>query len=215
MECLLTVTSKMPGPGFALPPGHPRDGGSCPGCENNDGKLYPICNDCYGKRGRFRFDSSKIAMARRLEQIYNDPLWVDSMIVDIHRSNRIYFRGNVNGDFPTEKNVDQWITICSKLPNKRFHFPTKCVGVSGEFNQALSELNSLPNVVVRPSSGYYDTVINTNVSSNLAMVVTTLEVADHFGAWYCPAVAVGNCRHCRSCWSKNCRLIAYQRHVTR
>lgn len=189
---LLSVTEKMPCLSWSLPPIV-----SCPfmviGANH-------ICSKCYGQRGHYIHKGVKNAQdvrfawtvqSLRTKQGTDD--WIAYMIAAIRAENYGgVFRAHDDGDLFSPLYVRAWIAVCQALPCTLFWFPTR--SWQAPWWEELVLLNSLPNVVVRPSALEFeqDPPIIPGLSAGSG--------AKRVG-YNCPAHEQGNkCLTCRRCW---------------
>ena len=78
-----------------------------------------------------------------------------------------------------------------------------------KFKPVLSELEALPNVVVRLSS---DSITGETIRGATTSTITTLDNVPE-NAQICEAYTrEGKCKACRACWDKTVQVIAYIGH---
>jgi hypothetical protein len=108
----------------------------------------------------------------------------------------LYFRWHDSGDVFSPRYGDMIREVCAALPDVRFWLPTRSWHSTPRILAVLQDVNTLPNVAVRPSALYLE---------QDAPVVPGLSAgtgAKSSGAT-CPAHLQNNeCRQCRVCWGK-------------
>lgn len=201
---------------FSLPAGY-----ACP-MKNWSDESY-ICHGCYAMINRYNMPNVLRAQTIRfmwtkecLKTLKGRVVWANMMIKDIHDNvDNGFFRGHDSGDFFHPEYVNMWYYVCRSLSNIQFWFPTRCYNHSKSFNLkweiSLTQLNSLPNVVVRPSAlKWNDPSPQIEYLSKGTTVVS--DKNNHINI--CPkTLNGGSClsNNCRSCWS-NKKEIAYLVH---
>jgi len=154
---LLTYTSDMAAYSFSLPAGY-----ACP-MKNWTDESY-ICHGCYAMINRYNMPNVLRSQTIRfmwtkeyMKTVAGRLAWTNIMVKSIrkHVTNG-YFRGHDSGDFFHPSYVRMWYFVCYQLPDIKFWFPTRCYDHNKSWNInweiALTQLNSLPNVTVRPSA---------------------------------------------------------------
>ena len=210
---LLSKPSKMPGHSFDLPALS-----SCPSA------CGTICDGCYALRGNYRWPAVKLSQQARfkwtVETLKKDPvLWAAIVTYAIKESNDVYFRIHSSGDFFSPLYTKMWFLIAKELPNVKFWAPTKSwlkvtkellpvVNSNTKLLYWLRQLNSLPNVTIRPSA------INVGDSpplvKNLAGGSSVSCDSDIFN---CPSKNQNNqCLDCRFCWDNKNEKVNYKWH---
>lgn len=210
--CLLTQTSKMPGPSFSLP--------AKQACPRKNGT---ICDSCYADKNCYRYTVVENAQGTRFQwtiAAMRTPegfaSWVDTMIDAIRQSGCDYFRVHDSGDMFNARYAAAWLEVCSRMPEVKFWIPTRAyqqpsgpLPVYDPILNTLRMLAALPNVTVRPSA--------LNFGDKPPVVAglhagTTADMPDVFRARQCPAHSQGNqCLDCRACWEEKDLPISYTR----
>jgi hypothetical protein len=211
--CLLTKTSKMPGPSWSLP-AHK----ACPRANGT------ICDSCYADKGCYRFRGPRHAQAVRFAWTVESmrtadgrQAWIDQMIRAIRASGAEYFRVHDSGDMFSPAYAECWLEVCRLLPEVRFWIPTRAwqqpsgpLPVFDPLLNTLRKLAALPNVTVRPSALNF---------GDLPPVVgglhagSTAGLGNVRGVRPCPSWKQGNqCGNCRACWDAKDTPVAYERH---
>ena len=155
------------------------------------------CHGCYALKGRYRFKTTKRAMARRLRAI-TGPLWVQAMTALI--TGHKYFRWHDSGDLQGAQHLKNIFEVCKNTPETSHWLPTR--------EHALLQLMD-PDVVPK----------------NLIIRISATKVDGRAPGWWpwtstvstqsktCPAPDQGGkCRDCRSCWSRDIQNVTYAKH---
>ena len=199
----LSNASKMPCKSFSL-----EAGDTCPG-QYQDGKLDPVCEDCYAQKGRYTMPN-----VRDLRQ-HNKAAWksdnFEADMIDLI-GNRPYFRWFDSGDCYSLELAHKIYRIMRATPNTQHWLPTR-MGRFSKFKRVLANMARLDNAVVRHSAFGYDTRPPRG-AKNGSMVNDQKPVPA--GVHACPAyaTAAGTCRKakCFACWDKTVKTIAYPAH---
>jgi hypothetical protein len=191
----------MPGWGYSLPAQECITGSKL--------RLVPgsTCSICYALKGRFRFESVKNAMYRRLESI-TAPLWVPAMAELIQRSNTPYFRWHDSGDLQSLDHLDRIVGVCQATPETRHWLPTREYKIVQKF--VIDGRHIPENLNIRVSAHMIDGPAPAIIGLT-ASTVSTEEPVD--GAHPCPSRFQNNsCGDCRACWDKGVPLVDYHAH---
>lgn len=204
---LLSWTADMDCWSFSLPAGY-----ACP--LSTTGENH-ICDSCYAMFNRYNMSNVQRAQWIRF-------LWLkDCLRTETGRltaTNTLrdainmavennYFRVHDSGDFFHPNYIRMWRNICQALPHIQFWFPTRCWwSTSNKWILPLVELNSLPNVSVRPSALEFNhppPIRAFALSAGTAVVTAPDELND---IQLCPKSKVGGTtcegEKCRRCWNK-------------
>lgn len=178
---------------------------TCPGSKKVDGSLVDACSGCYATTGNYRFPNVRAPRVENREDWKRDE-WVNEMVSALDADR--YFRWFDSGDMYDIRLAEKMLEVMRLTPWCKHWLPTRMQKFA-KFAAVISEMQSLPNVVVRFSSdsvrGEYDerhgsTIIGTDQSVPA-------------GAVECQAYErEGKCEDCRACWSKDVSLIAYRQH---
>lgn len=234
---LLSNPSKMPCLGFNIPALK-----FCPAAtillkkaKDNLDKL--ICSSCYACKGFYQFANTKAALQKKADFVLsslrkdNGETFVNEISKQIKQKyfdkngnkkelknvNTNLFRVHDSGDLFSVKYINAWKKICSNFPSIKFWFPTREYIRESQLD-ALKDLASLPNVVIKPSALYIDEKAPKieGLDSGTA-VYSCAEKAKQDGHFVCPATATddhtcaGN--RCQNCFIKNFKKpIAYLAH---
>ena len=186
----LSAPSKMPGPAYNLPATQCITGAKLQAVPGS------VCAGCYALKGRYRFKTTKKAMARRLEAITH-PLWVQAMPALI--TGHTYFRWHDSGDLQSSWHLKRIFEVCEATPETRHWLPTR------ERKFLPLSADSIPkNLMIRFSSHMIDQQPVT--SWPWTSTVST-------GSFTCPASKQGNqCLSCRNCWDREVASVSYPKH---
>lgn len=130
---------------------------------------------------------------------------IHTLTAKINKMHRKYLRVFDSGDFQSIKDIHLWHEVVTKCPGVKFWFSTKS-WIRKDFCQALLELNSEPNAVVRRSALFLDKPASKHA------IKTTAEV--HTAGKGCPKQLKGSCDKagCRDCWNKEVLTVVYKLH---
>ena len=155
------------------------------------------CHGCYALKGRYRFKTTKRAMARRLRALSHGS-WTAAMtaLIPGHK----YFRWHDSGDLQGAQHLKNIFEVCKNTPDTSHWLPTR--------EHALLQLMD-PDVVPK----------------NLIIRISATKVNGPAPRWWpwtstvstksktCPAPDQGGkCRSCRSCWSRDISNVTYAKH---
>ena len=155
------------------------------------------CHGCYALKGRYRFKTTKKAMARRLEAITN-PLWVQAMTALI--TGHKYFRWHDSGDLQSVTHFKNILEVCKATPETSHWLPTRESGL-----MKLIDPDVIPkNLIIRISA----TKVN-GPPPSWWLWTSTVSTKDKT----CPAPDQGGkCKSCRTCWDRSALNVVYAKH---
>ena len=155
------------------------------------------CHGCYALKGRYRFKTTKRAMARRLRAI-TGPRWVQAMTALI--TGHKYFRWHDSGDLQSVQHLKNIFEVCKQTPSTKHWLPTR----------EHSLLRLMDPDIIPP---------------NLIIRVSATKVTGRAPSWWpwtstvstqsktCPAPDQGGkCKSCRACWSRDVQNVVYAKH---
>jgi len=155
------------------------------------------CEGCYALKGRYRFKTTKKAMARRLGALLR-PDWVQAMTTLI--TGHKYFRWHDSGDLQGPAHLKNIFEVAKATPDAKHWLPTR--------EHSLLKLMD-PDIVPK----------------NLLIRVSATKVDGRAPSWWpwtstvststktCPAPDQGGkCRSCRACWSRDIQNVTYAKH---
>jgi len=158
------------------------------------------CHGCYALKGRYRFKTTKRAMARRLRAI-TGPLWVQAMTALI--TGHKYFRWHDSGDLQGPSHLKNIFEVCKATPGTMHWLPTR--------EHALLQLMD-PDVVPKNLKIVLSDHMNDQETPPSWWPYTSGVTTDH-GLVTCPASKQGNkCLDCRKCWDRNTKRVIYGKH---
>ena len=206
VEIKLSKVSKLDGIySFSLQAGETCKGSIDP----KTGSICPACSGCYAKGGTYHYANTKNVRKVNFANSKKSG-WTQAMIqeLDMHR----YFRWFDSGDMYSVEFAEKVLEVIKATPWVRHWLPTRTWTIP-EFSDVLKELNKLPQVVVRYSSGSItgetieaqngSTVIGENHISKLQKDIVVC------GAYLNKDK---KCKGCRKCWDKNVKQVAYIAH---
>ena len=155
------------------------------------------CHGCYALKGRYRFKTTKNAMARRLRALDHGS-WTAAMTALI--TGHKYFRWHDSGDLQSVQHLKNIFEVCKNTPETSHWLPTREHGLL-----ALMD----PDVVPK----------------NLIIIISATKVdggAPRGWPWTstvstqsktCPAPDQGGkCKSGRACWSRDIPNVTYAKH---
>ena len=196
----LSKASKMNCKSFSLPVNLE----VCKGMIDATGKVKPVCQSCYAKKGFYHMPVVKAVRENNL--IASKKIDFAKHMIKLLEKQK-YFRWFDSGDVYSNDFLRTIEEICYNTPHVKHWIPTKSREL---FNQPTwDRLESLPNVTVRYSSpsiiGTYEEKHGSTVSSVIKKSTKEL--------FYCPASnQKGKCNDCRACWNKNLKVVSYLKH---
>ena len=155
------------------------------------------CHGCYALKGRYRFKTTKRAMARRLQALTN-PLWIQAMTALI--TGHKYFRWHDSGDLQGAQHLKNIFEVCKNTPDTQHWLPTRESGL-----MKLIDPEVIPkNLIIRISA----TKVDGPAPKWWPWTSTVSTVSKT-----CPAPDQGGkCRSCRMCWSRDIPNVTYAKH---
>ena len=180
---------------------------TCPASKKPDGELVDACKGCYATTGFYAMGSVKAPREHNRED-WKHSDWVDVMVAEL--DNDRYFRWFDSGDLYSLALAEKVLEVMRRTPWCNHWLPTRMHKFE-KFRPVLTEMEKLPNVVVRLSS---DSVTGETVQG-AATSTTIIPTVSHS----LPSMAVceaydrgGKCATCRLCWSKDVAVVAYPAH---
>ena len=125
---------------------------TCPGSVGPDGKLVPACSGCYATGGTYHFPDVKKVRAE------NKAEWkIESFVQDFIKAlkKQKHFRWFDSGDMYSLELAEKMYAIMLNTPNTKHWLPTRMYKFA-KFQDVLSRMKALPNVMVRYSSDAID-----------------------------------------------------------
>jgi len=179
---------------------------TCAGSIGDNGKLVPACEGCYATQGNYRFPNVK-APREHNQQDWKRDAWVADMVAEL--DNDRYFRWFDSGDVYSVKLARKILDVMKATPWVKHWLPTRMHKFT-KFHAVFTEMEALPNVVVRYSS---DSVTGETVSGrNSSTIVPSINWKQQ-GLQVCESsTRAGKCGPCRACWNRDIAVIAYPAH---
>ena len=179
---------------------------TCPGSKKSNGELVDACKGCYAVGGNYRFPNVK---APRIEnkQDWKRPSWVSDMVQQL--DNDRYFRWFDSGDMYSVRLAVKMYEVMQLTPWVKHWLPTR-MHKFAKFKTILARMQSLPNVMVRPSS---DSVIGEfEAGVHGSTIIPDTNIIPE-GVTVCKAYKNdAKCGTCRDCYDKSISVIAYPAH---
>ena len=197
----LSKASKMPCRSWSL-----EALSTCPASLDSHGDLVDACKGCYATTGNYRFPNVK-APREHNKVDWRRTEWSKEMIAEL--DNDRYFRWFDSGDMYSLGLATKILEVAKATPWCNHWLPTR-MHKFPKFAKVLSELEALPNVVVRYSS---DSIGGETVQGANSSTIIPSDTMAPQGAEICRAYErEGKCKDCRACWSKDVKVIAYVAH---
>ena len=80
------------------------------------------CHGCYAMKGRYRFKTTKKAMARRLAALAHES-WITAMVTLMKGFK--YFRWHDSGDLQSAHHLQRILEVCKQTPDTKHWLPTR------------------------------------------------------------------------------------------
>ena len=155
------------------------------------------CHGCYALKGRYRFKTTKRAMARRLRAI-TGPRWVQAMTALI--TGHKYFRWHDSGDLQSVQHLKNIFEVCKQTPSTKHWLPTREHSLLRLMDPDIIP----PNLIIRVSA----TKVDGRAPSWWPWTSTVSTQSKT-----CPAPDQGGkCKSCRACWSRDIQNVTYAKH---
>lgn len=164
-----------------------------------------VCHGCYALKANYQYPSVTAAHEKR-EKGLSSISWVDSMALQIEKTQNPYFRWHDAGDLQSFQHLLDIVRIAEKLPNVNFWLPTREKALILRYQESFG--NFPDNLCVRLSSA----MIDSKPLAQFENTSTVHEKAEAVG-YECPAYKQGNnCQSCRACWDKSVKNVSYKKH---
>ena len=155
------------------------------------------CHGCYALKGRYRFKTTKNAMARRLRALSHGS-WTAAMVTLI--TGHKFFRWHDSGDLQGVQHLKNIFEVCKQTPDAKHWLPTREHKLLSLMDPAIIPKNLLIRVsatkVNGPAPSWWPWT---------STVSTTTKT--------CPAPDQGGkCKSCRACWSRDVPNVTYAKH---
>lgn len=179
---------------------------TCQGSIGADGELVPACAGCYATQGTYNFPGTKKVRFDN-KQAWQDDAWVDTMVGALKKQK--YFRWFDSGDMYSIALALKMYAVMVKTPHVKHWLPTR-MHKFAKYQQVLTKMAALPNVMVRPSSDAVDGTFTAGVHGS---TILPEGMAVPAGVKVCTAPTTnGKCSGCRACYSKEVPVVAYIAH---
>jgi hypothetical protein len=179
---------------------------TCQGSIGADGELVPACAGCYATQGTYNFPGTKKVRFDN-KQAWQDDAWVDTMVAALKKQS--YFRWFDSGDMYSIQLALKMYAVMVKTPHVKHWLPTR-MHKFAKYQQVLTKMAALPNVMVRPSS---DAINGTFTAGVHGSTILPEGMPVPAGVKVCTAPTTnGKCSGCRACYSKEVPVVAYIAH---
>lgn len=179
---------------------------TCPASKDANGELVPACAGCYATTGNYNFPNVK-APREHNQDDWKRTDWVEDMVQELDADR--YFRWFDSGDLYDIRLARKVLEVMKRTPWCKHWLPTR-MHKFRKFVPVLSEMESLPNVVVRRSS---DSITGEVIEgATTSTIVSTLEDTPQNATACLAYERDGKCGSCRACWNKETQVIAYIAH---
>lgn len=179
---------------------------TCPGSLAAPGVLVDACKGCYATTGNYMFQNVKATRAYNKEY-WQRLEWVDDMVQALD-SDR-YFRWFDSGDMYALGLAEKMLEVMKRTPWVKHWLPTR-MHKFPKFALVLAEMQSLSNVMVRPSS---DSINGEFLPGTHGSTIVESPDSLPSGVTLCRAYEnAGKCSGCRACYDKTVAVIAYPAH---
>ena len=157
------------------------------------------CHGCYALKGRYRFKTTKRAMARRLKALDHGS-WTTAMIALMKGFK--YFRWHDSGDIQSASHLARILEVCKLTPDTQHWLPTR----EAKLLQYLDPEVVPKNLLIRLSATKVD-------GAAPAAWPWTSTVTTDANQKICPAPEQGGkCKSCRRCWTRSIKNVTYHKH---
>ena len=179
---------------------------TCQGSIGADGELVPACAGCYATQGTYNFPGTKKVRFDN-KQAWQDDAWVATMVGALKKQK--YFRWFDSGDMYSIALALKMYAVMVKTPHVKHWLPTR-MHKFAKYQQVLTKMAALPNVMVRPSSDAVDGTFTAGVHGS---TILPEGMAVPAGVKVCTAPTTnGKCSGCRACYSKDVAVVGYIAH---
>jgi hypothetical protein len=179
---------------------------TCSGSVDANGDLVPACSGCYATQGTYNFPGTKAVRADN-KQAWQDDAWVETMVAALKKQS--YFRWFDSGDMYSLQLALKMYEVMVRTPHVKHWLPTRMHKFS-KYQQVLTRMQALPNVMVRPSSDAIDGTFTAGVHGSTILPEGMTVPA---GVKVCTAPTTnGKCSGCRACYSKDVPVVGYIAH---
>jgi len=179
---------------------------TCQGSIGDNGELVPACSGCYATQGTYNFPGTKKVRFDN-KQAWQDDSWVDTMVAALKKQS--YFRWFDSGDIYSLQLALKMYEVMVKTPHVKHWLPTR-MHKFAKYQQVLTKMQALSNVMVRPSSDAINGTFTAGVHGSTILPDSSKVPA---GVTLCRAYENnGKCSGCRACYDKSVAVIGYPAH---
>ena len=179
---------------------------TCPGSIAAPGVLVDACAGCYATTGNYRFENVK-APRRHNKEDWQRMAWADDMVDELAKDT--HFRWFDSGDMYSIALALKMYAVMVRTPHVKHWLPTR-MHKFAKYQQVLTKMAALPNVMVRPSSDAVDGTFTAGVHGS---TILPEGMAVPAGVKVCTAPTTnGKCSGCRACYSKDVAVVGYIAH---
>jgi hypothetical protein len=179
---------------------------TCPGSLGQDGELVDACKGCYAAYGNYRYPNVRQPRLDNQEDWKRDD-WEADMVAAL--ADESHFRWFDSGDTYALRLAWKIYSVMKQTPNTKHWLPTR-MHKFPKFAEVLAAMQSLPNVMVRPSS---DSTAGEYVPGVHGSTILPPDAPVPAGVHLCGAYANdGKCGACRACYDKSIAVIGYPAH---
>jgi len=179
---------------------------TCSGSVDEKGELVPACSGCYATQGTYNFPGTKAVRADN-KQAWQDDGWVETMVAALKKQS--YFRWFDSGDMYSLQLALKMYEVMVRTPHVKHWLPTR-MHKFAKYQQVLTRMQALPNVMVRPSS---DAINGTFTAGVHGSTILPEGMTVPAGVKVCTAPTTnGKCSGCRACYSKDVPVVGYIAH---
>jgi len=166
-----------------------------------------VCEHCYACKGRYCFEPTKKAHARRLEALSNSQ-WIDAMVYLINKraKKNPEFRWHDSGDIQSLQHLINIVAVVKQTPTVKHWIPTKEYKVVKEY---LKKFGAFPsNLCVRVSMP----MVRQTPKSYCGQPTSTVDSGKGFKCPVTKGDQTCDMFNCRACWDKDCLNVDYGSH---
>jgi hypothetical protein len=162
-----------------------------------------VCEDCYARKGNYRFPNVQKALSKRTKLI-GDKNWVNAWVYVIQNKKKItktkLFRHFDSGDIQNKEHLKKIIEVARRTPETKHWLPTKESNIIKNYKERIPS-----NLIIRLSG--------TMVNGKPPAYTYTSTVSTDTNKATCRAFEnEGKCNGCTMCWDKSIKNITYLKH---
>ena len=163
-----------------------------------------VCEDCYARSGRYRFENVQRALRSRM-RLLEASNFVDTIVPLLAKEE--HFRWFDSGDVQSVSQCLKVMLVAERTPHVKHWVPTK---EPGYWSKAFAMHPQPKNLVVRLSAPMKDDVVKPTWTKHTSSVQSK---EGSVKGRICPAPQQNNtCGDCRACWDKRVPNIVYKEH---